>query len=127
MNFERLSSLYDPSHFGPWLGGIARNVCGSWLASQRHAPVPLGDHDPVDQAPGPLSQLAQADEQSCFLAAVEALPENLQEVLRLYYSGEGYRYCDIAELLGISPATVNARLTQARARLYEQLGDSGGC
>ena len=55
------------------------------------------------------------------MAAVEALPEDYREVLLLYYY-EDVTYRDLAETLGVSPATINARLTKARAMLRERLG-----
>jgi RNA polymerase sigma-70 factor (ECF subfamily) len=54
---------------------------------------------------------------------VEALPEECREVVMLYYY-QDVTYRDLAQLLGVSPATVNARLTRARTLLRERLGSS---
>ena len=51
---------------------------------------------------------------------VAALPEDLREVLLLYYY-QDVTYRELAETLGVSSATVNARLTKARAMLREKL------
>jgi RNA polymerase sigma-70 factor (ECF subfamily) len=51
---------------------------------------------------------------------VERLPEPLREVLMLYYY-EDCTYHDLAQRLGVSAATINARLTQARMMLREKL------
>ena len=46
---------------------------------------------------------------------VERLPQPYREVLMLYYyQPDGCTYRELAELLGVSAATVNARLTKAR-------------
>jgi len=54
------------------------------------------------------------------LTEVEALPEECRQVIMLYdYQDVTYR--DLAELLGVSPGTINARLTRARALLRARL------
>ncbi len=57
------------------------------------------------------------------MAEVEALPENQREALMLFYYGE-MTYQEMAELLGVSTATINARLTEARAILRKRLATS---
>ena len=55
------------------------------------------------------------------MQVVEKLPEPLREALMLYYY-EDCTYQQLAKTLGVSAATVNARLTQARQLLRERLG-----
>jgi RNA polymerase sigma-70 factor (ECF subfamily) len=125
--FEELRSLADPERFGPWLAGIAANTCRDWLKKRQNAQIPfsaLPDFDP-DGAAAPNGEapaaVAQADEVRRLLAAVDALPEELRTVLMLYYY-EDVTYRDLAHLLDVSVATVNARLTRARALLRDRLG-----
>ena len=54
------------------------------------------------------------------LEEVESLAEPHREILMLYYY-QDVTYRELAEMLGVSTATVNARLTQARAMLRERL------
>jgi RNA polymerase sigma-70 factor (ECF subfamily) len=54
------------------------------------------------------------------MAQVEALPDDYREVLMLYYY-QDVTYRDLAELLGVSAATINARLTKGRALLRARL------
>jgi RNA polymerase sigma-70 factor (ECF subfamily) len=54
------------------------------------------------------------------LAAVDALPDDCRQVVLLYYYND-LTYRDLAHMLGVSPATINARLTRARALLRERL------
>jgi RNA polymerase sigma-70 factor (ECF subfamily) len=52
---------------------------------------------------------------------VAGLPEDCREVLLLYYQGD-VTYRELGEMLEVSPATINARLTRARMLLRERLG-----
>jgi len=126
--FRSLGTLNDPERFGPWLCGIAMRICLDWLKAKKNAQVPfsaLGDgqhpdeflHDPRG---GGVTELEREDERQRLLAEVEALPEEYRKVVLLYYY-EDVTYRDVAELLGVSTATVNARLTRARALLRARL------
>jgi RNA polymerase sigma-70 factor (ECF subfamily) len=126
--FRSLNTLNDPERFGPWLCGIALRVCLDWLKAKKNAQVPfsaLGDgqhpdeflHDPRG---GGVTELERDDERRRLLAEVEALPDEYRKVVLLYYY-EDVTYRDVAELLGVSTATVNARLTRARALLRARL------
>jgi RNA polymerase sigma-70 factor (ECF subfamily) len=123
--FEELASLADPARFGPWLAGIAVNTCRDWRKSRQNGQVAfsaLPNGPPSREAgPNPLAEVEQADDVARLLRAVEALPEECRVALMLFYYQKA-RYRDIAELLDVSPATVNARLTRARALLRDRLG-----
>jgi RNA polymerase sigma-70 factor (ECF subfamily) len=125
--FRCLASLTDPDKFGPWLCGIAQRTCLDWLKSKERSVVPFSalgpDHDPDSFLTPPSADGPDADEVQQLLAEVEALPPEYREVvLRYYYDDTTYR--DVAQLLGVSSATVNARLTKARALLRARLS---GC
>ena len=64
------------------------------------------------------------DETRRLMAEVERLPDPLREALMLYYY-EDCTYQDLAHRLGVSAATINARLTQARMMLREKMGVVG--
>ena len=124
--FEQLASLADPARFGPWLAGIAANTCRDWLKSRQNSQVPfstLGTPAGPTEAAGPSHEEAveRRDEAARLLAEVEALPEELRTIVMLYYY-QDVTYRDLAQLLDVSPATVNARLTRARALLRSRLG-----
>ena len=59
-------------------------------------------------------------------AEVAALPSVYREVVMLYYH-QDMTYRDLAEMLGVSTATINARLTKARMLLRERLSDYSRC
>jgi RNA polymerase sigma-70 factor (ECF subfamily) len=128
--FEELPSLADPTRFGPWLAGIAANTCRDWLKSHQNRSVhfsalPNGMPD-SPAGPDPLAEAERADESARLMRAVEELPEDLRVVLMLFYY-EQASYRDIAHLLDVSTATVNARLTRARALLRTRLGAGPTC
>jgi len=127
--FRGLASLSDPDKFGPWLCGIAQRTCLDWLNDKDRAHVPFSvlgpDHGP-DEFPGVSSDAAgvdHEDEVRHLMAEVEALPEECRQVVMLYYY-EDVTYRELAQILGVSSATVNARLTRARSLLRERLS---GC
>jgi RNA polymerase sigma-70 factor (ECF subfamily) len=127
--FRSLRSLADPDKFGPWLSGIAVRACLDWLKAKERTQVPFsvlsrdGDTEAVlgNRAEVDGDAVGQADEVKHLLAEVERLPEECREVIMLYYYDD-VTYRDLAQLLGVSPATINARLTRARSLLRERLG-----
>jgi RNA polymerase sigma-70 factor (ECF subfamily) len=128
--YRALGSLAEPEKFGAWLCGIATNACRDWLKSRQRTQIPfsvLGANQNVDELVGSDpradgSALDREEELSQLMAAVEALPDECREVILLYYY-EDVTYRQLAEALGVSAATINARLTKARMLLRERLGD----
>ena len=114
-----LPTLAEPEKFGPWVVGIAVRTCLDWLKSPRRGEVS------IESVAGPRLASQENEcgrerrEQSERLAReVERLPQPYREVLMLYYyQPDGCTYAELAELLGVSAATVNARLTKARQML----------
>lgn len=123
-----LRTLDSPDNFGTWLCGIAVRVCQDWRKSKHSSQVPFtsltGDRRPDELAfTGPdvaEAEVDRSDELRRLMAEVEALPEKQREILMLYYY-QDVTYHDLAAMLGVSFATINARLTQARAILRERL------
>lgn len=125
--YRALGTLSDPEKFGSWLRGIAARACLDWLKSRSATLAPfsaLGDAVRADEVParecGPDAGLEHADEVQRLLSAVESLPAELSEAVMLYYYND-LTYHDLSRLLGIAPATVNARLARARAMLRSRL------
>jgi RNA polymerase sigma-70 factor, ECF subfamily len=122
--YRALPTLADPNKIGPWLCGIAHRACLDWLKAKARTTVAFSalgpDHDPEEVAARTEVVGLDADEVHKLLAEVEALPDDYREVVMLYYY-QDLTYRDLAALLGVSPATVNARLTKARALLRDRL------
>jgi len=124
--YRMLKSLTTPEKFGPWLCRIAVNGCLNWHKAKERSVVPFSSLGP-DQNP----EAYLADETSWdgddrdddlrrLREEVAALPETYRQVLLLYYHQDS-TYRDLSEILGVSAATINARLTKARALLRERL------
>jgi RNA polymerase sigma-70 factor (ECF subfamily) len=127
-SYRAVRSLHEPEKFGAWLCGIAVRTCLDWLKAKERSQIvfsALGpDRNPEDFLPGtpPNDELGidHADEVRHLMAEVEALPEEQRTVVMLYYY-QDITYRELAQILGVSPATINARLTKARAQLRERL------
>jgi RNA polymerase sigma-70 factor (ECF subfamily) len=126
-SFRALGTLAEPDKFGPWLCGIATRTCLDWLKAKARTQVPFSTLVPDGNVDRVLARasveepaLDREDEVRRLMTEVEALPEECREVVMLYYY-EDLTYRDLAQLLGVSAATVNARLTRARNLLRERL------
>jgi RNA polymerase sigma factor (sigma-70 family) len=127
--FRSLDTLADPDRFGPWLCGIALRTCLDWLKAKQNQQIPFSALDPErgpdachDGRPSVEREMDRDDERRRLLAEVEALPEDYRKVVMLYYY-EDVTYRDLGRILGVSPATINAQLTKARALLRARLSD----
>lgn len=133
---RKLETLEDPSRLVSWLYRIATNLCRDRFrqASYRHRPDSLdtaaagedeaGPPEPVD--PGP--RLDKAIEQDEMSACVQDYLADLSDPYRaviLLHDTEGLTNPEIAELLGVSLATVKIRLHRAREKLRAALNE--GC
>lgn len=129
--FSALGTLSQPEKFGPWLRGIAQRVCLDWLKAKQSSQIPfsaLGSDGVPDSllagdAEAAVAETDRNDEVRRMMAEIESLPEEYREVLMHYYYHD-VSYRELAELLGVSTATVNARLTRARAELRARLSCS---
>ncbi|MEM7234601.1 MAG: RNA polymerase sigma factor, partial [Planctomycetota bacterium] len=124
--YVALRSLGDPSKFGNWIASIAHRVSIDWVRGRRRAVAsfsevsPSGLAEQADPVGGTASDaLERDDEIEELLHDVAQLPATYRETLLLFYYGE-HSYKELAELLGVSQATVNARLTKARSLLRQR-------
>jgi RNA polymerase sigma factor (sigma-70 family) len=111
-----------------WLLTIVRNTCYTWL-EQKHArgtsttfdeDIHGVESDDMD----PERQLLRKDQKQSVRRAVEELPPELREVVVLREM-EGLSYKEIAAIAEIPQGTVMSRLSRARERLRQRLGDRG--
>lgn len=56
------------------------------------------------------------------ITEVMKLPEKYRSIIHLYYY-EGYELGEISVILGINPATIRTRMTRAKEKLKERLGE----
>lgn len=125
--FRALHTLADPDRFGAWLSGIAVRICLDHHKARKNSQVPFSalgaDLNPAANLAGHdngLCALEREEDRQQLLAQVEALPDDCRQVIMLYYYN-AITYREVANFLGISPATVNARLTRARALLRARM------
>lgn len=114
-----------------WIRSILRRKLGRVV--RRKTPRPGGDS--VDAGAGveavgreiplePVAQLLREEAQARVRAAVESLPEDLREVMRLRL--EGLKSPDVAGMLGLSHDAVRKRESRAMARLRASLDQENG-
>lgn len=125
--FKRISSLSQPDRFGAWLFRIARHAAIDWQKSKKRCEVQLtelaessmaarGDFTSESDHQGLLPEQKQQ-----LREAIDQLPPAQREAVLIYYYDE-VTYRQLAEMLGITSAAVNARLTKARTTLRKKLG-----
>jgi len=125
--FRSLRTLTDRARFGTWLMGIAVRASLDWLKAAERKTVMFSAVSPTEPMDGVaredhIADLERRDECRRLMREVECLPEDLRRTLMLYYY-EDLTYRQLGELLDVSAATVNARLTRARLILRERLTD----
>ena len=116
--WQRLDSLDDPSRFGHWLGRMVRNLAID-LRRRRRPGALDPDIDVADPAPA-ASPLETREQQGRVETALAALDEVSRACVTLRYY-EGLSSKEIAELLNLSPAAVDMRLSRARNLLRDRL------
>lgn len=123
--YRALHSLSDPAKVGTWLLGIAMRAALDWLKAKERSTLPFSGLGPDKPIEALISReesdvTADADERRRLMTEVEALPEALRQAVMLYYYDD-MTYRELGELLGVSAATINARLTKARNTLRQRL------
>jgi len=117
---RELRSLRDRDKFGPWLGGICRNVCRQMLRSKVRT-GPMSEEPADDAADGQSQQQEQSD---AVRRAVFQLPDGERELIVMRYFN-GFSQAKISQVLDLTPAAVNGRLTRAKRRIAEWLKQDG--
>jgi len=118
-SFKYLGSLSDHGKYGGWLCGITRRVCLDYLRSKRR---PMLSLDEIAEAGAELAgpEGPTAGLRDDVHEAVMNLPDELRQVTLMRYV-DRLSYQRMAEMLGVSRATVSARLIQARKLLRDKL------
>lgn len=111
---QKPQKVLNPTGF---LLTIARNLCLNHLRSQRR----ISSIDDLPENTLPSASMREMSElEELVLIALNELPMEMREVLILYtYSG--YRFDEIATMLGKSVDAVRMRASRARALLRKQI------
>jgi len=112
-----LRALRDPEKFGPWLGGICRNVTRQMIRTRgRVAPKPSTT---VEEHPAEKGERWDAVRQ-----AVWKLPVSERELIVMRYFN-GFSQAKISDVLDITPSAVNGRLVRAKRKVAQMLKRDG--
>lgn len=112
-----LPSLRDRDKFGPWLGGICRNVTRQ-MRRRKNRPAPL-PAEPADK------RLCEDDERwETVRRAVWKLPDAERELIVMRYF-DGFSQARISAVLEITPSAVNGRLVRAKRKVAQWLKRDG--
>ena len=120
--WRRMAELPGQSEILPWLYGVAANVLKNQRRSMRRA------RDLVDKIesqvepfqPGPETQVVRRSEYEEVHRAIDSLKPKYREVIKLV-EWEGLPRGQVAELLGVSRATIDQRMHRAYRQLERPL------
>ncbi len=117
----------DPGAFRSFLFATAMNMLRRYYRKQAKRERELDDFADVcvgdSGDPGSLSSIvARKQETRLLVRALRRIPLDQQIVLELNYL-EGLSGAEIAELLGVPPATVYTRLRRGKQRLHDTMGE----
>lgn len=116
----------------PWLLGIVRNTCYSWLQNTKRSPeqVEFDDEIEMDESgeitmaighsESPETLLVRKSERMEINTAIQSLPASFREVIILREIEE-MPYDSIAQIMHIPIGTVMSRLSRARSMLRAAL------
>jgi RNA polymerase sigma-70 factor, ECF subfamily len=112
----------------PWLLGIVRNTCYSWLQNAKRSPEQVEFDEDIEmdesaemtmamgRSENPETLLVRKAERTAVNAAIKSLPATFREVIILREIEE-MPYDSIAALMQIPIGTVMSRLSRARSML----------
>lgn len=114
--YQNLRKLDDPSRFAPWLFRIAHNEAFSLLRKRRP------ETEVVDQPPpsAPGSRMLPVETSLAVTSALKRLSADQREaiVLKIY---QGFKFEEMAEMLGCPVSTIKSRVYTALDLLKETL------
>lgn len=117
--WQRLDTLDDPSRFGHWLGRMVRNLAIDWRRRKKPGSLDTTIDFPGD---GPAEPpMERAEQKGQIDQALASLDEQSRACVTLRYY-EGLSSKQIGELLDLTAAAVDMRLSRARTLLRERLG-----
>jgi RNA polymerase sigma-70 factor (ECF subfamily) len=117
--WNAIDSFQHRSAFGTWLHRLAINVVLSDMRAEKRRSsreLLLGERDEFEQEVRDAMPETRVDLER----AIAMLPSGAKEVLILH-DIEGYRYREIAELIGVAEGTVKSQLSRARRLVREAL------
>lgn len=136
--FKSIDTFRRESRFERWLWEIRAHIYSNEIRRRRteKRDAPEQSLDAVTEteegsapalaipssAPSPEDEVVRSERSKAFHAALKGLPDQMRRCCILRYE-RGFKYKEIAYIMGISIETVKAHLHQARKRLMDLLGD----
>jgi RNA polymerase sigma-70 factor (ECF subfamily) len=121
--WQELPHLQDLARFGGWLLQIVRNAAIDMRRRIRPSVAEFPDLAARDGAPG--QAMEDADRAAKIKEALATLDETTRSAVVMRYY-EGLSAKEIGEALGMSPASIDMRLSRARGQLRELLAPLAG-
>jgi len=123
--FLRLVSCKKPfeseEHRKAWLIRVTINCCNSHFIAPWRKNVDSLDDAVLSRIPDDACDMREREDREDIYAQVLRLPQNMREVILLFYY-EDLSVRDIAAALGCDEAAVRKRLSRARQKLRLELG-----
>lgn len=126
-----IKAMREPRFFDPgfkmkaWLFRVTSNLCYNMVRDRRRRTGLLERHPRPRSIEADQVEVVFADERQQQIAeAIATLTQDHREILELRYYGD-LSYAEIADALQIRLGTVMSRLSRARTKLSEALGESG--
>lgn len=111
---------HRPQHPTAWLFTVAENLIRDEArlarGRARHLTLIQAERS-QENDPGPEQELMRRDDVARVRRVLDSLPVRDQTLLLLHY--EGLRYRDIAQQLGLAPASIGSLLTRAERRFLK--------
>jgi len=120
--YRKLRTLKRWDNFLAWLYAITANLCTDLIRSRSKRPDLefIADQDSGFFSDTSINSYQNEQMHESLYEALASLPEIYQQVLTFYYFG-GMSSNEIARFLGMSPNTVDKRLSRARSKLKKEM------
>ncbi|WP_430468375.1 RNA polymerase sigma factor [Winogradskyella ouciana] len=116
---HKIDKLKNPNQFKYWAYRIVCNKSTDWLRQQtKNQKRTIGYNKEIESKEEHYSE--NQIQKQILLKAINALPVNQNEVVKLFYL-QNYSLKQISELLNISVGTAKSRLFHAREKLKKTL------
>ncbi|MBN1975633.1 MAG: RNA polymerase sigma factor, partial [Sedimentisphaerales bacterium] len=105
---NKIDSLREPERFKPWLAVLARREALRFRQKKANRPVQLDEEfieNRQDEKNRLFENIAEQEQLSQILKAIQSLPEKYREVFIMQHSGN-LTYGQIAEILDVPVTTV---------------------
>lgn len=121
--YRALPSLQGERRFYPWISVIAQRLCLD--SHRRRSRMEVSDTIDLGAVDGDQERIVDASDAQLLNLAFDRLAASHREVLKLREQ-EGWSYQRIAEFLGVTLGTVEARLFRARQALRREFAAIAG-